>query len=70
VVNPNFEDQKYFFVLTSVKKRNNIAKIRTNSHVLHSEPGHWKIHKTPWQERVYHLCDIKRVEHEKHFFLE
>jgi hypothetical protein len=28
VVNPNLEDQKYLFVLTSLKKRINIAKIR------------------------------------------
>jgi hypothetical protein len=34
VVNPNLEDQKYLFVLTSVRKRINIAKIRTNSHEL------------------------------------
>ena len=70
VVNPNLEDQKYFFVLTSVKKRINIAKIRTNSHVLHSEIGCWAIPKTPWQEIICHLCDTKRVEYEKHFLLE
>jgi hypothetical protein len=39
VVNPNLEDQKYLYVLTSLKKRINIAKIRTNSHELHSETG-------------------------------
>jgi hypothetical protein len=70
VVNPNLEDQKYLSVLTSVKKRINIAKIRTNSHELHSETGHWTIPKTPWQERICHLCDTKRVEDEKHFLLE
>ena len=32
VVNPNLEDQKYFFVLTSIKKRINIFKIIINSH--------------------------------------
>jgi hypothetical protein len=47
VINPNLEDQKYLFVLTSVKKKINIAKIRTNSHELHSETGHWSIPKTP-----------------------
>jgi hypothetical protein len=46
VINPNLEDQKYLFVLTSVKKKINIAKIRTNSHELHSETGHWTIPKT------------------------
>jgi hypothetical protein len=34
VINPNLEDQNYLFVLTSVKKKINIAKIRTNSHKL------------------------------------
>jgi hypothetical protein len=32
VINPNLEDQNYLSVLTSVKKKINIAKIRTNSH--------------------------------------
>ena len=41
VINPTLEDQKYLSVLTSLKKNNNIAKIRTNSHELHSEIGHW-----------------------------
>jgi len=52
VVNPNLEDQKYLFVLTNIKKRINIAKIRTNSHELHSETWHWTIPKTPWHERI------------------
>jgi hypothetical protein len=37
VVNPILEDQKYLFTLTNIKKIINIAKIRTNSHGLHSE---------------------------------
>jgi len=37
VINPNLEDQKYIYVLTSSKKKNNITKIRRNSHELHSE---------------------------------
>jgi hypothetical protein len=32
VINPNLEDQKYISVLTSVKKKISIVKIRTNSH--------------------------------------
>ena len=39
VVNHNLEDQNYLYVLTSVKKKISIAKIRTNSHELHSEGG-------------------------------
>jgi len=37
IINPNLEDQKYLSTLTSSKKKINIAKIRTNSHELHSE---------------------------------
>jgi hypothetical protein len=70
VINPNLEDQKYFFVLTSVKNRINIVKIKINSHDLHSETQHWSILKTSWDERVCHLCDTKRVEYEKNFLLE
>jgi len=69
VINPNPEAQKHISILTSVKKKINIAKIRTSSHELHHEIGHWSIPKTPWDERVYHLCDIKRVEDEKYFLL-
>ena len=34
VINPNVEDQNYLFVLSIVKKKISIAKIRTNSHEL------------------------------------
>ena len=46
VIHPNLEDQDYLYVLTSVKKKLSIAKIRTNSHELHSETCHWSIPKT------------------------
>jgi hypothetical protein len=36
VINHNLEDENYLFVLTSVKKKISITKIRTNSHELHS----------------------------------
>jgi len=52
VINPNLEDQKYLLVLTSTKKTINIAKIRMNSHELHSETGSWTIPKTPWAESL------------------
>ena len=55
VINPNLEDQKYLSILTSVNKKINIAKIRTNSLELHSEIGCWMIPKTPWDEIIYHL---------------
>jgi hypothetical protein len=31
VINPNLENQKYLYVLTSIKKKINISKIRTKS---------------------------------------
>jgi predicted glutamine amidotransferase len=37
VINPNLEDQNYLSILPSVKKKIIFAKIRTNSHKLHSE---------------------------------
>jgi hypothetical protein len=43
VINPNMEYKYYLFVLMSVKKKINIAKIIINSHELHSEIGHWSI---------------------------
>ena len=40
VIKPNLEDKNYFSVLTSVKKKKSITRIRINSHELHSEIGH------------------------------
>ena len=62
VINPNLEDHNYLSILPSVKKKISIAKIRTNSHELHSEIGRWSIPKTPWDERVCHLCDTKMLK--------
>jgi hypothetical protein len=70
VINPNLEDQNYLFALTSVKKKISIAKIRTNSHELHSEIGCWSNPKTPWDEGIGHLCDTEKVEDENHFILD
>ena len=70
VINPNLEDQKYLLVLSSTKKIINIDKIRTNSHELHSETGRWAVPKTPWVERIYHLCENMNIEDENHFLLE
>ena len=69
-VNLNLEDQKYLFVLIRLKKKTNIVKIRTKFHDLHSKIRHWKIPKTPWHERIFDLCDIKRVEGENNFLIE
>jgi hypothetical protein len=59
VVNPNLEDKNCLSILKSAKKKINIAKIRTNSHKIHSETWHHKTPKTPWDKRICHLCDTK-----------
>ena len=70
VINPTLEDQKYLSVLTSSEKNNNIAKIRKNSHELHSGRGRWRVPKTPWMERIYNLYENMNIEDENHFLLE
>ena len=70
VINPTLEDQKYLSVLTNSKKKINIAKIRTNSHELHSETCRLTVPKTPWMERICHLCENMNIEDENHFLLE
>ena len=59
IINPNLEDQNYLFVLTSIKKKIHIAKIRTNSH-----------EETPWAKRICHLSETMSVENEKQFPLD
>jgi hypothetical protein len=74
VINPNLEDQNYLSSLPSVKKKISIAKIRTKKlgvgQILHSENELWSNPKRPWDERVCHFCDTKKVEDEKHFLLD
>ena len=48
VINPNLEYQKYLLVVSSAWKKINIAKIRMNSHDIHSETRCWSIPKIPW----------------------
>ena len=69
-INHNLEDQNYLFVLTSIKKKIHIAKIRMNSHELHREIGRRTFHKTSWAESIYHLCETMSIEDKKHFFLD
>ena len=68
-MNSILEDQKYLSLLTSSKEKINIAKIRTNSHELRSETGRWTVPKTPWMERIVHLCENMNIEDENHFLL-
>ena len=70
VINPTLEDQKYLSVLTSLKKKINISKIKTNSHEIHSEVGRWEVPKTLWVERICHLCEHVNIEDENQFLLD
>ena len=63
VVNPNIEDQRYLFILVSIKKKINIVKIKTNSQEIHYETCRHTILKTRW-ERIFLLYDTKKVEDE------
>ena len=69
-INPNLEDHKYLSMVTSSRKKIDIAKIIMNSRELHSETWHWSITKNPWVERVFHLFDSISVEDENQFILE
>ena len=70
VINPKLRNHVYLSELTTSLKKINITKIRTNSHELHSETWRWSIPKTPWAERVCHVCESMSVEDENHFLLE
>lgn len=48
----------------------NIARIKTNSHEFHSETERWSTAKTPWNDRIYQICDAKKVEDENQFLLD
>ena len=41
VINPTLDNQNYLSMLSNTKKKMNIARIRTNSHELHSETRRW-----------------------------
>ena len=70
VINPNLEDQKYLLIVTSLWKKINIAKIKTNGHELHSGIGRWSISKIPCVKTGCHLCESMSLEDENHFLLE
>ena len=47
-----------------------IFTIRTNSHQLRCDTGHWKRPKEAWEERVCVFYTSGKVETEKHLILE
>jgi hypothetical protein len=62
VINPNLEDQNYLSVLPSVKKTISIAKIRTNSHELHSETGVGQFLKRHGMKECVTFVTLKRLK--------
>ena len=62
VINPNLEDQSYLSVLPSVKKKINIANIRTNSYELHSETRRWSILKRHGMKECVTFVTLRRLK--------
>lgn len=65
VINPTLGNQNYLCILTSTRNKMNIAKIRTNFHEIWSEIRHWFMSKTPIDEIIYYLYNIKKVKYKK-----
>ena len=70
IINTKLEYHKYLSVVTISWKKINITNIKINFHELHSETWSWFIPKTPWEERVCHLCESMSIDDENHFLLE
>jgi hypothetical protein len=62
VINHNLEDQNYLYVLTSVKKKISIAKIRTNSHELHSETSIGQFLKRHGMKECVTFVTLRRLK--------
>ena len=67
VIKPILDNHYGLTVLSSNKKKVNIAKIRNNFHELQSETRWWSITKTRWNDRICQICDSRQVEDEKNF---
>jgi hypothetical protein len=67
VINPNLEYQNYLSVLTSVKKKISLAKIRTNSHELHSELGFGQFLKFHGMKECVTFVTLRRLKMKRTF---
>lgn len=65
VIKPTLANWTCLFVLNNVKKKMNIARIKSRFHELHSKNGSFSIPKTPSDKRICHLYDTKRVDDKK-----
>jgi len=70
--NPTHIHQQNAYIKANISWRAKIliAQLRTDSHQLRCETGHWKRPKEVWEERVYIFCSSRKVEIENHFILE
>ena len=70
--NPTCSHHKKAYIGANISWRAKIliAQLRTNSHQLRCETGHWKRPKEAWEERVCIFCNSRKVETGKHFILE
>lgn len=57
MINHNLENKKYIFVLTSLKEKINIVKLKSNFNKIYSEIGHWTIPKMLGVKTIFYLYD-------------
>ena len=72
VFNPTHSHQPKAYIEVNISWRAKIliAQLKTNSHQLRCEIGHWKRPKEVWKERVCIFCSFGKVETKKHFIIE
>jgi hypothetical protein len=66
----NHHQKVFIWANISWRAKMLIVQLRTNSHQLCCETGHWKRPKEVWEERVCVFCTSGKVETKKHFTLE
>ena len=70
VINPTVDNHNYLSMLTSTKIKMNIARIRTKSRELQSETKKSSTPNTPQDDRIFQICNTKKVEDENKFLLD
>ena len=55
--------QNHFSNIKNLKNKMNIVKIKTNAHDLPNETSYSTNPKTPWDESIYKICNIKEIHH-------
>ena len=70
--NPTYNHHQKAYIGANISWRAKmlISQLRTNSHKLRCETGHWKRPKEAWEERMCVFYTSEKVETKKHFILE